>query len=326
MTQLLPRQITVGVALGANTGTNQPNTFAGTGGNTVTISGARTSVRIKNSGSPVSCTAGIKIWGLAPSLMNELATLGLVWNIVPNNTLTIQAGDAVNGTSAVFSGQIWNAYGDYSSQPDVPFHFDCLSQGYDRVALAAPTSFQGSASVVNIMQTLAGKMGLGFENNGVSASLNGAYFSGPLMIQAQKCAEHAHVGWGIVSGQGGGQTLAIWPLGGARNTQNVPVISPATGMISYPAFTQQGVVVDTLFNPAIQFGGLVQVQSSLLDGVIAAQSSQNAQFRVPTNSTWAVNQLDLALDSLLPRGEWKSTAALWNPNYQRPMIQPAGGP
>ena len=42
-------------------------------------------------------------------------------------------------------------------------------------------------------------------------------------------------------------------------------------MISYPAFTQQGVIVKTLFDPTISFGSLVQVKSSLLSAIASAQ-------------------------------------------------------
>lgn len=317
------KQITLTVQLAQNTGTNQPSTFAESGGNTVTISGLRTSVRAQNVGAPVDGRARVKVWGLTPSLMNQLSTLGLVFNLVPKNQLTIAGGDLGGQATTIFSGTIYSAYGDYESQPDVPFVFDCLQLGSDSVISAPPTSVNGAADVGTLMSGFARQMNLGFENNGVSSSLNNPYFSGSAKDQAAQCAEHANISWGIVTGN----VLSIWPKGSNRNTPNVPIISKQTGMIGYPAFTQQGIIVKTLFNPQISFGGLVQVQSTVLSGIAAAQPQQkgltaaaNSSSTFPTQ--WAVNKLDLDLDAYLPKGQWMSTIYAYNPGYSKSIITP----
>lgn len=311
------RLISASVSLAQSSGTSQPTTFAESGGSSVTIQGSRTSVRISNSGSPADGRAQVKVWGMTPSLMNQLSTLGLVFNLVPRNTLTISAGDEDSGMSAVFSGTIYAAYGDYSGQPDVPFIFECLAGVADAVAPATPTSFAGSTDVANLMSGIARQMNLGFENNGVSATLTSPYLAGSLMVQARRVADAAGIEWGIV----GGATLAIWPRGGNRNTPSVPVISPDTGMIGYPAFTQQGIIVRTLFDPQISFGSLVEVRSSVLSSIAQAQQGQQAASSFP--SQWAVNKLDLALDSLLPKGQWMSTVHAYNPGYAKAIVPPA---
>jgi hypothetical protein len=312
------RQIRVTVQLAKNTQTNQPNTFAGTNGSSITIEGARTVVRITNSGAPVNGGAQIQVYGLSPSLMNQLSTLGLVFNIVQRNTITIEAGDDQSGFSVVYSGTIYSAYGDYQAQPNVPFRFDCIGGGIDQVVAAAPASFPGSANAADIMAGFARQMNRTFQNNGVSVQLANAYYRGSILDQARQCARDARISWGLIPPN----TLAIWPLGGNRDTQSVPVISPATGMIGYPAFTQQGIIVKTLFNPQISFGSLVKVESDVLTGIAGAQKNVNPNFTgFPT--TWAVNKLDLALDSLVPRGEWSSTIFAYNPNYSKGIIPPA---
>jgi hypothetical protein len=315
------RLITVTVQLATNTQTNQPNSFSESGTDTVALSGSRTSVRVENSGSPVDGQAQVKIWGMTPSLMNQLATLGLVLNLVPKNTLTISAGQLVNGVpqmATIFTGTIWAAYGDYEAMPDVPFIFECRSGGADSVISAPASSFPGSADVATMMSGFARQMNLGFENNGVNLQLTNAYFTGSNMVQARKCAESAGISWGI-----GGNTLAIWPKGSNRNTPSVPTISKNTGMVGYPAFTQQGIIVKTLFNPLISFGSLVKVQSSLLSSIATAQAAQQSQQTFPTQ--WAVNKLDLALDSFLPKGQWLSTIYGYNPGYAKTIIPGPSG-
>lgn len=309
---LLQRKLRIAVQLAPNTGTNQPNKFSESGTDTVTIENLRMNVRISNSGAPADGRAQIKIFGMPPSLMNQLSTLGLVFNIVPKNTLTIQAGNDTDGFATVFSGTIYAAYGDYAAQPNVSFQLECLSGVANSVAPAPVSSFTGSTSVETIMSGLARQMNLGFENNGVSIQLSSPYFTGGLWEQARKCAEHAGISWGVVDGN----KLAIWPKGGNRNTPNIPTISPATGMVGYPAFTQQGLIVKTIFNPQISFGSLLKIESSLLSGIAGAQPTSNFP------SQWAVNKLDLALDAQTPKGDWMSIVYCYNPNYAKAILPP----
>jgi len=311
------RLVNLSVKLAASTGTNQPITFTESGTDTVDISGLRTSVRIQNSGAPADCRATVKVWGLTESIQNQLATLGLVFNIVPRNTITISAGDTQYGISTVFSGTIYNAYGDYSAQPKPPFIFVCLSGVADSVAPAAVSSFDGSTSVANIMAGLARQLNLGFENNGVTAVLSNPYLRGSLWKQVEQVARHADISWGVLNGN----LLAIWPKGGNRNTPNIPIISAATGMVDYPAFTQQGIIVKTLFNPQISFGSLIKVDSTLLSAISRVQQEKEKTF--PTQ--WAVNKLDLLLDSMVPHGDWISVAHAYNPNYSKALLPPTNG-
>ena len=315
------RLLSISVQLAPNTQTNQPNQFLESGTDVVILSGSRTSVKIENSGSAANSRATIKIWGMTPSLMNQLSTLGLVVNLVPKNQITVQAGDDVSGMATVFTGTIWNSYGDYEAMPDVPFIFTCLQSGADVVISAPPSSFRGAADVATMMSGFARQINMGFENNGVSSTLYNQYFSGSVRTQINKCAKAANINVGVVNGN----TLAIWPKGGNRNTSNVPVISSQTGMVGYPAFTQQGIIVKTLFSPLIAVGGLFQIESSLLSGISAVQQQlQSGGSPIPKSSLfpsqWAVNKLDLDLESLLPKGQWLSTIYGYNPGYPRPLI------
>jgi hypothetical protein len=326
MASFTQKLITVTVQLANNPGTNQPNTFAegsvpgqAAGSNTVTLSNSRTSVRIRNSGTFLQ-TATVKVWGLTPSLMNQLSTLGIVYNIVAKNLITINAGDNINGMPAAFSGTIMNAYADYRMMPDVPFVFECNGLLAGGIASVPAASFSGATDVATIMAGLARQAGLGFQNSGVSVQLSNPYFPGSINQQIDACARHAGISYGIVNA-----TLNIWPKGGSQAAGlSVPIISPATGMISSPQLTQQGIVVDTLFNALIAYGGPVQVQSDVLSGVLSAQSVANSTFKTPANGVWAVYKLDHALDSLVRNGLWQSAVYAYNPNYPKPVIAAVG--
>jgi hypothetical protein len=307
------RRIELSVQLAQNPKVNQPPTFSESGTDTVTLKGSRTSVRIQNSGSLADQRAQVKVWGLTPSLMNQLSTLGLVVNLVPKNTLSISAGDADSGMTSIFSGTIYAAYGDYSGQPDVPFIFECNAGVANATAPATASSFEGSVAVADVMAGLARQIGATFENNGITTRIASPYLPGTLQAQITKLARIAGINVGII-----GNTLSIWPRGGNRQTPNVPVISPTAqnGQISYPAFTQQGIVVSAVFNPQITFGSLIRVESSLLAAIAGAQAA--ASFP----SQWAVNKMDLALDALVPKGDWMAKIYGYNPGYSRTIMPP----
>lgn len=299
--------IEISIQLATNTQTNQPNKFADSGSDTVTISDKRMSVRIQNSGAPSSSAAQVMIYGLSGSLMNQLSTLGMVLNLIPKNQLTIKAGDDATGLTTVFSGTIANAYGDYSAAPDVPFILDCQSGLADATANVPATSFPGLTDVAQIMSGFARQMNVGFENNGVTVQLASPYYRGSVQAQLRRCAEEAGINAEVVNGN----VLAIWPRFGSRNTTTIPLITapPNGSMIGYPSFTQQGILVRNLFLPAIAFGGKVEVKTSV-------EALQKA------NGVWTVYKLDLALDSQVPKGQWSSTLYCYNSNSPNPILPP----
>lgn len=299
------RLIEISVKLANETKTNQPVKFSESGTDTVRTSDKRISVRIQNSGAPAGTTASLDIFGLTESLMNQLSTLGMVFNMVPKNTITIQAGDEQNGLSTVFIGTIMSGYADYNQAPNVPFHIEANSILAEAVAPATASSFTGSTAVADIMAGFARQMGLTFENSGVDGKISNPYFAGNIRTQMRACAEHANINAETINGS----ILAIWPKGASRTGGTVPLISPETGMILYPAYTQQGIMLRTLFDPKISFGGLVQVRSRVK--------------AVNDVGQWAVNQLNLALDCQVPKGKWEAVISAYNPKYPKPIPQQA---
>lgn len=325
------RALQLTVQLAPRSGTTQPTTFAGTGSDTALISSSsapnqlRVAVHVENSGSPAACTADVRVWGLPPNLTNQLSTLGLKFNLVPKNSLTVAAGnyDAQGNPanlSTVFSGTIQYAYADYKQMPDVPFVMHCLLGLSGAVQSIPPSSFPGTSDVAQVMSGLARQMNLGFQNYGVDAKMRNLYLRGSAKQQADTLARWARIKWGYLSG---GSVMGIWPAGQSASQANaqVPVISRATGMITAPAFTQGGIVVETLFNPQISYGTLVSVQSDVLAGIAraAAQSGGNT-----FPQQWAAYKVNLDLAAEVPGGDWKSTIWAYNPAGS-PVIPQAKG-
>lgn len=271
------------ISFGLNSGT-----FAATGSAGATFSGLRISAKVVITGSmSAGGTMQAAIYGMTLSEMNELATLGMAVQKYGQNSVVLQAGDADNGLSTVFQGQIIQCWPDMSAAPEV-----CL-QVVANIGNAAagmpipPTSFAGSTDVATILQGLAGKGGFTFENNGVSIKLNNPYFPGTLRQQIKEAIQAAGC-YGTIDGQ---NTLAIWPRDGSRNTGAIST-SPDTDMVGYPMFFNQGIMVEMLFNKDARPGGQLTVSGSQL---------------TTANGNYTIASVVHDLESQLPRGKWFTT-------------------
>lgn len=308
--------IEIDVQLGPAGETNTPRFFTDSvsgkpNSNTTTISGSRTSVRIQNSGSPAGSMAQVDVYGLTPDLMNQLSTLGMVFQLVPQTTVTIRAGDKVAGLGIVFIGNVLSAYADYNKAPDVPFHFELQANLVNAVAPVPASSYPQATDVATIMGGLAKLMNLGFQNNGVNVTLPSGYYPGSALDQVKKVASDAGIEFDPAARGAQDQTiLAIWPKGGHRDMAAVPLIAPppAGSMIGYPSVSQGFLLVKNVYNPQLAFGGQIKLQTSLKTIGLGGAAS----------SIWNITRLDHALDSLVMRGLWESSMWCFNPKYPQP--------
>lgn len=267
--------------------------FGASGADTVTVSGLRISSSIIKAGVPSMGTAQLQIFGLTLSLMNKLSTLGPAPTLYRRNTVTVTAGDDQNGMGTVFIGTIVNAYPEFSAMPDVAFVVEAHAGMIESLAPVPVTSVQGTADVATIMSGLATQMGLTFENNGVSVKIANPYLSGSGRNQVQAIAAAAGIEWVIDNGK-----LAIWKPGESRGG-TIPLISPSTGLKGYPGYTSKGVMFSCLFQPSINFGSKIRLESDL----------------TPARGEWVVFSLKHDLDAQMPGGRWFSTIEAARPGF-----------
>lgn len=254
------------------------------GGNSATITGHRVTCLIDQAGAPSMASAAIAIFGLPLSLMNQLTVLPTDLRATGQNFVTISAYEEGSKPSLVFKGTITSAFVDARSQPDVAFRVEALAGLYQAVAPAQATSVQGSADVAQTMQQIAQRAGLQFEGNGVNVKLSNPYYWGSAYQQLRLMAEEAGVQFTIDR-----DVAAIWPSRKTRQGGGAQ-ISPQTGMVGYPAFTSSGIDVVTTFNPQVQYGGLITVQSDL----------------TPACGQWSVIHVVHELETEIPKGRWFS--------------------
>ena len=265
-------------------------TFSGDGKPTVTFNARgkyalRTSARIQKAGGFETGAAQVEIRGLSLDHINQLSTYGTL--IHPNYGYMIQidAGDDVNGMSTVFKGVIAQAWGDMRAMPDCPFHVLASGGGGGGPSTmrATPTSFEGPTQVSTILQQLAQKANLAWEDNGVQCVINDPYFWGSPWKQIKEVIDAAGINGVIDDGK-----LAAWPTNGSRQGDTIQ-ISPSNGLRDYPSFTEYGVQVRTEFRRALTFGGLMQISGSDIKAA---------------NKVWNIINIDYDLQANTPGGSW----------------------
>ena len=255
------------------------------GNNSISVKGLRAAVRVRKDGGPGLSYADVRIFGLSPSIMNRLSTLGRPPYMGNNNLVTIKAGNSGGAMSVVFFGDIGQAWVDAAGVPEVALALVCYTGGISALQPAPPTSYAGAVDAATVIAGIAEVMHWTFENNGVSVMLPDAYYPGSPKDQAWACARDANINISLDDPDPG--VLAIWPKGGSRSGK-IPLISPDTGLIGRPTYAQDGCIIMSSYNPAIRLGGQIQIQSEL----------QNAC------GTWPVVAVNHDLESEMPDGAW----------------------
>ena len=276
------KQLQITITLGGG------SVFQSSGKNTVAILGLKASVNIDMGGSFAGSALRARIFGLSQGDMNAMTYLW--WQPQPQpgppNKITVTAIDGQQST-LVFIGLIKQAFANYQAMPEV--FIDIQATGTDAAQLlpVSPLSIASNTTVNTVMGQLAKQMGFAFENNGVNVTIpKGTYQGNTAFFQAQSLMKAYNFDMYIDNG-----ILAICPRGVARITPLVPLISPETGLIGFPYFNGMGLVVDTIFNPNILFGGTVQIQSGV----------------TPSTGPWQVINISHTLESIIAGGRWQST-------------------
>lgn len=259
--------------------------FGADGSDTVDITGLRTSCSISKAGGASMSMLELRIWGMPLDAMQKLTVLNkLAYEQERDNSVTVSAGDDEKGVAAVFSGTIKEAWVDASNPPEIVFVVSAFSGLLDKIKPVPPISYSGSVDVETVLAGIAAQMNppRSLENSGVQVILSSPYKPGTLVEQAQAIARDARCNLLIED-----TVMAIWPIGQSRGGLTLD-LSPETGLVGYPQFTQNGIALTTLFSPSLSFGQQIKVTSAL----------------GAANGTWVVAAVQHNLDAELPGGQW----------------------
>lgn len=261
-------------------------TFGDAVSDTINFTGLRSSVHVATVGGTAQGTVQIVIYGLSLDVMNRLTRIGPVnLQAAGANSITVSAGDYGSSLTTIFAGMIFQAHASMNQAPNVPFIINAQSAGLIAIQPAEPTSIPEGVDISTTFSQLAGKAGLQFENSGVTKVMPHLYLTGSIWDQIKTAAQIAQVFYEVK-----GNTLAIWPQGAYRTT-NVDTleISPTTGMIGYPEWSENFISVKNLFIPQASLGQQMNITNSIAPGA---------------NRSWSVLTVSHTLESETPNGQW----------------------
>lgn len=269
--------------------------FGTAGKDTVTFEGLRCSANIVHDGYQ-SARADVQVWGMSLDMMNKLTvTNKFFFEQRLYNRLTIMAGDE-KGTAVCFTGGIMEAWTDGRQPPDMMFHVSAASGFVDMAQTIPPTSYRGGVDAALAISEIAKQIRYSFENSGVTATLMNPYKPGTPKAQIESICQDIDCQVLIDETK---KLVAIWPKGQARAGEVIR-IAPDSGLIGYPAFSQAGIQFSTLYNPSLEYGRAIRVESQLK----------------PANGQWMVTALAHRLESNVPNGQWSTDIETSYLDYQ----------
>jgi hypothetical protein len=225
------------------------------GGNTRIIEGLATQALVEKPGLPDKNNARVSIQGLNYAAIAEMTMLAFRPQESHRNLIRIEAGEQGRALSTVFSGEILSATADFNAAPDVRMEFVADTGSWPQQIAASPVTTDGVAQAEKLFAQFSAEAGYAYRNEGVTASVSNAWFSGSPIAKMQKLARD--IGCELIIDDEEVVTMnANTPRAG-----NAVLLSKDSGLIGYPNFNQDGIVCKCFFNPHLKFGGLVRVES-----------------------------------------------------------------
>jgi len=266
--------------------------FGDTPGNRVTLKGHRCQVDIVSNGGLSQGMMQARIYGLPLSMINQLTTIGPIMTQMRSaNTIQIDAGNEGETLTTVYIGNINTSWGDFQAVPDVALNVIAYSALDAAIKPYNPTSYSGGVDVSIIMKSLADAMGYSFEDNNVHVIIDNPYYGGTVLDQIKSVSTAAGINFDISNNK-----LSIWTRFGYRDGA-IPTVSPESGLVGYPVFSSQGVMLQTEFMPSIVMGGQVTLKDSQI---------------TMANGTWRIYQVSHSISAELPGGPWFTHMTGWN--------------
>lgn len=243
------KQIRVTIALASGTFDN--------GENAVILPAVPTRVSIDKTGGNELPKAKIVVSNLSMHLMEQLTFLAFKNLQSLNNVIKIEAGEENQAYSLAFEGEITSAVPVFDISGNVDFSIDAMSGFFPLQKSASPVSVNNETTIENLFLQFAAEAGYELENNGVSGSVKNAIFTGSPITKARQLAKQTGVDLVIEN-----RRFVILPSYlASRDDDSVPLLRKDTGMIGYPAFTNDGIKASCTFQPALSIGGLVKIES-----------------------------------------------------------------
>jgi hypothetical protein len=165
-------------------------------------------------------------------------------------------------------------------------HIEAAAGSYPSLKASPPIAVKGSQSAASLIEQFAKESGYVFLNNGVTASVKNAVLNGDPVSKMRTVA--GMVGCELIIDD---NQVKIQPFDKGLDQGNAVLMSKDSGMLGYPTFTSEGIKLRCLYNPDLQLGGMIEV-----DSVVPG-----------AEGTWKISKLSHSLVANSPSpGDWFS--------------------
>jgi len=261
------------------------------GANQITVEGLPTTVDIQKQGGDERPSCTVTIGNLNIDVVKQLTTLSFRPLQRFKNQITVNAGDVGKQLQTIFIGDFENAYGEFQNAPTMNLMVKAIAAQHGALMATPATSVDGTEQVAKLMEQWAVEAGCTLENKGVNASVKNVVYRGSPVDKAKTLARDVGIDLIIDDGK-----FIITPNGQAVDG-NAVLIDPKHGLLGYPAFSNDGIEFNMIFDPNVKIGGLVKIES-----VVPRASG-----------IWKVTKITTKLEAYVPNGgSWSSSvSATW---------------
>ena len=261
------------------------------GANQITVEGLPTTVDIQKQGGDERPSCTVTIGNLNLDVVKQLTTLSFRPLQRFKNQITINAGEIGKQLQTIFIGDFENAYGEFQNAPTMNLMVKAIAAQHGALMATPATSVDGTEQVAKLMEQWAVEAGCTLENKGVNASVKNVVYRGSPVDKAKTLARDVGIDLIIDDGK-----FVITPNGQAVDG-NAVLIDTKHGLLGYPAFSNDGIEFNMIFDPNVKIGGLVKIES------IVPRAS----------GIWKVAKITTKLEAYVPNGgSWNSSvSATW---------------
>ena len=261
------------------------------GANQITVEGLPTTVDIQKQGGDERPSCTVTIGNLNIDVVKQLTTLSFRPLQRLKNQITVNAGEVGKQLQTIFIGDFENAYGEFQNAPTMNLMVKAIAAQHGALMATPATSVDGTEQVAKLMEQWAVEAECTLENKGVNASVKNVVYRGSPVDKAKTLARDVGIDLIIDDGK-----FIITPNGQAVDG-NAVLIDPKHGLLGYPAFSNDGIEFNMIFDPNVKIGGLVKIES------IVPRAS----------GIWKVTKITTKLEAYVPNGgSWSSSvSATW---------------
>ncbi|KNC94036.1 baseplate hub protein [Trabulsiella odontotermitis] len=235
--------------------TGDAGTFDNKGTDKITIGNIRASAKLMASGNYSGFTAEIALYGLSAELLSMLSTKGTI-GAMEESPGAVEV-EIYSGKTQLFRGGIWAAYANMNAMPESSLMFNAVAGLSLRTNATLAFSQAGPVDLADMLSAIARAAGMGYRMVGVKGTINNPHFTGSAMQQIIDICSDYQLAYQIVA-----NVLIVWPQNGTMDDV-APYVSPETGLVGYPVFSQSGIMFQTTFSPLLSAGRAVELKTSL---------------------------------------------------------------